>query len=61
MSESPPAEAKRQVVRDEDLAEAVNRLFADRSRAREMGAAGRPRVTGIGWDAVVDALTEPLR
>ncbi len=43
------------------LAEAVNRLFADRGRAREMGASGRPRVTGIGWDAVIDALTEPLR
>jgi glycosyltransferase involved in cell wall biosynthesis len=43
------------------LAEAVNRLFANRSLARDMGASGRPRVTGIGWDAVIDALTEPLR
>jgi glycosyltransferase involved in cell wall biosynthesis len=43
------------------IAEAVNRLFADRRRARDMGAAGRPRVTGISWDRVIDALTEPLR
>jgi glycosyltransferase involved in cell wall biosynthesis len=43
------------------LAQAVNRLFADRRLAREMGASGRPRVAGIGWDAVIDALTEPLR
>ncbi len=43
------------------MAEAVNRLFADRSRARDMGAAGRPRVSDIGWDRVIDALTEPLR
>ncbi|MGH9335401.1 MAG: glycosyltransferase, partial [Vicinamibacteria bacterium] len=43
------------------IAEAVNRLFSDSSRARDMGAAGRPRVTGIGWDAVIDRLTEPLR
>jgi glycosyltransferase involved in cell wall biosynthesis len=42
------------------LSEAVNRLFLDRRLAREMGAAGRPRVAGIGWDAVIDALTEPL-
>lgn len=43
------------------IAEAVNRLFGDRRRAREMGAAGRPRVSDIGWDRVLDALTEPLR
>jgi glycosyltransferase involved in cell wall biosynthesis len=42
------------------LAEKVNRLFRDRRLAREMGASGRPRVEGIGWDAVIDALTEPL-
>jgi glycosyltransferase involved in cell wall biosynthesis len=42
------------------VAAAVNRLFADKRRAREMGAAGRPRVLGIGWDHVIDALTEPL-
>ncbi|MGH7821636.1 MAG: glycosyltransferase family 4 protein, partial [Candidatus Binatia bacterium] len=35
------------------LAEAVNRLFRDRRLAREMGALGRPRVAGIGWDAVI--------
>ncbi len=43
------------------IAEAVNRLFADRRLARDLGASGRPRVAGIGWDAVIDALTEPLR
>jgi glycosyltransferase involved in cell wall biosynthesis len=42
------------------LALALNRLYLDRRLAREMGAAGRPRVAGIGWDAVIDALTEPL-
>jgi glycosyltransferase involved in cell wall biosynthesis len=42
------------------LAGALNRLYLDRRLAREMGAAGRPRVAGIGWDAVIDALTEPL-
>ncbi len=42
------------------LAQAVNRLFSNRCLAREMGASGRPRVAGIGWDAVIDALTEPL-
>ena len=44
----------------ERLAEAVNELFADRVRARDMGAAGKPRVEGIGWDHVIDSLTEPL-
>jgi glycosyltransferase involved in cell wall biosynthesis len=43
------------------IAEAVNRLFGDRRRAKEMGAAGRPRVSGISWDHVIDRLTEPLR
>lgn len=43
------------------IAEAVNRLFSDRRRAQEMGAAGRPRVRDIGWDRVIDRLTEPLR
>jgi glycosyltransferase involved in cell wall biosynthesis len=42
------------------LAGALNRLYLDRRLAREMGAAGRPRVAGIGWDTVIDALTEPL-
>jgi len=45
----------------EALAAAVNQLFADRALAREMGAAGRPQVEGIGWDHVIDKLTEPLR
>jgi glycosyltransferase involved in cell wall biosynthesis len=43
------------------LGEAVSRLFLDKKRAKEMGAAGRPRVLGISWDSVIDALTEPLR
>ena len=45
----------------EALAEAINGLFANRERAKEMGAAGRPKVEGIGWDHVIDTLTEPLR
>lgn len=44
----------------EAIGDAVNRLFASRERAREMGAAGRPKVDGISWDRVIDALTEPL-
>jgi glycosyltransferase involved in cell wall biosynthesis len=43
------------------MAEAVNRLFADRRAARDLGAAGKPRVGDIGWDRVIDALTEPIR
>jgi glycosyltransferase involved in cell wall biosynthesis len=45
----------------EAIGAAVNRLFADRNAARDMGAAGKPRVSGISWDHVIDALTEPLR
>ena len=45
----------------EALGAAVNKLYADRSKARDMGAAGRPKVEGIGWDHVIDTLTEPLR
>lgn len=45
----------------EAMAEAINRLYADRQRAREMGEAGRPRVAGIGWDRVIESLTAPLR
>ncbi len=45
----------------EALGAAVNKLYADRSKARDMGAAGRPKVEGIGWDHVIDMLTEPLR
>jgi glycosyltransferase involved in cell wall biosynthesis len=44
----------------QEIAGALNRLYLDRRLAREMGAAGRPRVAGIGWDSVIDALTEPL-
>jgi len=45
----------------EALGAAVNRLFADREKAKAMGAAGRPRVESISWGRVIDALTEPLR
>lgn len=45
----------------EALGAAVNELYADRSKARDMGADGRRRVEGIGWDYVIDKLTEPLR
>jgi glycosyltransferase involved in cell wall biosynthesis len=45
----------------EALAEVIDRLYEDRGRAREMGETGRPRVSGIGWDAVIDSLTAPLR
>ena len=45
----------------ERIGEAIQKLYANRERARELGAAGKPRVTGISWDGVVDALTEPLR
>ena len=43
------------------MADVVNRLYKDRRKARELGAAGSPRVEGIVWDRVIDALTEPLR
>ena len=45
----------------ESVGAAIQKLYADKARARDMGAAGRPLVDAIGWDAVVDALTEPLR
>lgn len=45
----------------EALGAAVNRLFADREKAKAMGAAGRPRVESISWERVIDALTAPLR
>lgn len=45
----------------EAIAAAVEELFGNRERAREMGEAGRPRAAGIGWDRVIDALTAPLR
>jgi glycosyltransferase involved in cell wall biosynthesis len=44
------------------LADAIDRLFeAPASRLCEMGNAGHARVAGIGWDAVVEQLTEPVR
>ncbi len=44
------------------LAEAVDRFWAlPETRLREMGEAGKARVVGITWDAVIDTLTESLR
>jgi glycosyltransferase involved in cell wall biosynthesis len=44
------------------LAEAIDRAFAlPEARLREMGQAGRARVQGITWDAVIDRLTETIR
>ncbi|HXV64887.1 MAG TPA: glycosyltransferase family 4 protein [Vicinamibacteria bacterium] len=43
------------------VAAAVNELYSNRDRAREMGEAGRPKVAGISWERVLDSLTEPLR
>jgi glycosyltransferase involved in cell wall biosynthesis len=44
------------------IAEAVDRLWAlPETRLREMGAAAKQRVQGIGWDVVIDRLTEGLR
>lgn len=45
----------------EAVGNAINKLYADRSKARDMGEAGRPRVEGIGWERVIDELTAPLR
>jgi len=42
------------------LAAALDRLFRDRELARTLGAAGRARVAGIGWDQVVGRLIEGL-
>jgi glycosyltransferase involved in cell wall biosynthesis len=47
-----PAGAAREIAGRFDL------LFADRSRARAMGEAGRVKVAGIGWDRVIERLTE---
>jgi glycosyltransferase involved in cell wall biosynthesis len=45
----------------ESLAAAIDRLWAlPPARLREMGAAGRQRVSGITWDHVIDTLTEGL-
>jgi glycosyltransferase involved in cell wall biosynthesis len=40
------------------LAEAMDTLYRDRERAREMGLAGRRRIDelGIHWDRVVERL-----
>ena len=45
----------------EAIGMAVNRLYGDRARAKEMGAAGLPRVSGISWDHVIEKLTAPLK
>jgi glycosyltransferase involved in cell wall biosynthesis len=45
----------------EAMGSAVDELFHNREMAREMGEAGRPRVSDIGWDLVVDSLTAHLR
>ncbi len=45
----------------EAIAAAVESLFTNRERAREMGEQGRPKVSGIGWDHVIDSLTALLR
>jgi glycosyltransferase involved in cell wall biosynthesis len=39
------------------IAEAVNRLAADRDLAARMGEAGRQRVADLGWGPVVERLT----
>jgi glycosyltransferase involved in cell wall biosynthesis len=47
--------------RPEAVAEAMDALFAmPEARLRAMGEAGRARVQGIGWDHVIDRLTETL-
>ncbi|HSL58806.1 MAG TPA: glycosyltransferase family 4 protein [Acidimicrobiales bacterium] len=40
----------------EAIADAGNRLAADRGLAERMGEAGRARVAGLSWSAVVDTL-----
>lgn len=42
------------------VAAALDRLYRDRELARRLGAAGRVRVAGIGWDRVVGRLLEGL-
>jgi glycosyltransferase involved in cell wall biosynthesis len=41
------------------IADAIDRLAADRSLAEKMGEAGRERVAGLSWEPVVARLTEP--
>ena len=45
----------------EAVGTAIDQLYGNRDRAREMGEAGRPRVADIGWDLVVESLTAALR
>ncbi len=45
----------------EAIGTAIDRLYRNRDRASEMGAAGRPRVADIGWDLVVESLTAAIR
>jgi glycosyltransferase involved in cell wall biosynthesis len=45
----------------EAIADAIDTLWAlPESRLKEMGEAGHARVRGIGWDGVIDRLTEGL-
>jgi glycosyltransferase involved in cell wall biosynthesis len=46
----------------EALGDAIARLFAlPEARLAELGEEGRRRVAGIGWDVVIDRLTELVR
>lgn len=45
----------------QSMGEAINKLYTDKTKAREMGAAGRPTVQGISWDYVIETLTEQIR
>lgn len=40
---------------------AFNKLYGNKSMARDMGQAGYERVKDISWDNVIDALTQTLR
>jgi glycosyltransferase involved in cell wall biosynthesis len=41
-----------------EVAARLDRLYRDREAARALGEAGRKKVAGITWDAVVERLTE---
>jgi glycosyltransferase involved in cell wall biosynthesis len=43
-----------------EVARQLDRLYEDRGLARRLGAAGRQRVAGIGWDQVIERLTATL-
>ena len=45
----------------EALGRAIAALYSNRTEARDMGEAGRPKVGGIAWERVIEALTAPLR